>query len=496
MTNGGAQVGLSASEGHLLALYHGSIGETVKANTLTHLVQVHDGIVEFVEFAACLGIHEQHVGIANLGIIARRASGVRQIIHLAVLAVGEHDVLARAVTGAQVDFLRRVLDLLVGGIQDGLRTTQVAGLKLVVEVLGGLVEAPASTAKGRRARTLQNGGEGAAGETLALAIVAHGILGVLNLKHALLAVLASHRPQRGIGGKQTVLVALYHLLAPVAGQRVALLCLGGVALLRQEAGTIQVHLHEHGLCGTLGGATHVVGLGVLAALDEQLLGTLQVGEDELEGLVARGAFLSPLARTIDHIVDERHAAKHAHKAEVIVCAQEIGLAHQSVAQFLGETAACHLVEGHLGHLVKSQVGASHARPLSAIEAQQQLVVGVGLEILHVAALAHVGHRLAALEGVVAHDVANEPLAVVGGVGAKLPHERRVGRVHDLNGSRGGSKISVARCRARGLLGEPVVARRAAHGYGSNYHIFYIFHHNLEFYVFSKKYDTLSCVLID
>ena len=376
---------------------------------------------------------------------------------------------------AQIDFLLFVLDLGIGGCEDAVGTAHVAGggggghvgLKLIVEVLRGLVEPPATLAEGCGARPLQDGGEGAAGETLALAVVAHGVLGVLDVENRLNAVLLGQREDGRIGGREAILAAFNHLLAPGAGLLIALLHRGTVhalVALSQEARAIEPHLAQHGVGGTDGGAAGILH-SIFALFDEQCVGGLQVIEDKTESGIARGACLLPLGVAVNHIGNQGHAAEDAQQAEVVISTHKASLACEPFFQGGGVVGA----HRNLFKLVEGKVATGYALPLGTVEAQQQLIVGVGLEILHVVYVAHVaGNALAALQGVVAHHVADEPFGIIGG--AILPHQGRIGRIDYFNTRFGRGKISVAGAHTGGFLGEPVVTRGGGQCQGANHRI--------------------------
>ena len=109
----------------------------------------------------------------------------------------------------------------------------------------------------RGARTCQYRSEGAASEAKALTIVAGRLCHVLNLEDTLRTILAGKGEVVGIFRAEGVFLAILLLdegLAPKIGVVVVFV--------------IEIHLAEHGLCGTLGGSTQV-GIGIFRFVPEE-----------------------------------------------------------------------------------------------------------------------------------------------------------------------------------------------------------------------------------
>ena len=160
----------------------------------------------------------------------------------------------------------------------------------------------------------------------------------------------------------------------------------------------------------------------------------------------------PLVATVYHEVDEWHSTEYSAKTEVVVSSEELGLTHQAVeCGFLALSYFC------ARNFLDGEVGTADALPLCSIVAEQQSIVGVGLEVLHVSYGRHVLKILTALQGIVGNHVADKPLWVIGRAGAVFPHQRHIngiGRVDsNIQLAESFAKFGGARC----LCSEPIVA---------------------------------------
>ena len=184
---------------------------------------------------------------------------------------------------------------------------------------------------------------------------------------------------------------------------------------------IEISFQKHRLRCALSCASEV-GVGIFALVPKHLLSQLEVVDDVVVDFLGSGTWLLPVLAAVDHLVDIRHTAKYAYKAEIIVSAHVISLAHQ--ARF---ALGCHIRIGLDSlNLLHCEIATLYALELRAIEIAQQRVVGICLKVLDVVGVSHIRQVLTALQSIVRGDVANKPLTEVCTV--EFPCERSVGSV--------------------------------------------------------------------
>ena len=221
------------------------------------------------------------------------------------------------VVASQVGEVAVRLYLAVGRLADSEVATRVAGFKLVIKVLCRVVEAPACIAAQRGgAAASEDGGEGAASEAEAFAVVARRVFHILDFKHRFLSVFAG----KGeiihiIGTKRILIFLLFHkLLAPN-------ICV--IVVMH-----IEVSLEQHCLSGSFCGATEVFG-GIFALVTQHTLGSGEVFDDVSVDVVDRCSRLMPIVRRINIFVYIGHSTEYSHQSEVVVTAHKMSFAYQT-----------------------------------------------------------------------------------------------------------------------------------------------------------------------
>lgn len=201
------------------------------------------------------------------------------------------------------------------------------------------------------------------------------------------------------------------------------------------------------------------------------------------------SFESKLVGTFDDVSVVGHFAKNPHEAQVVESPEALSLRHIACLQ-----EHIHiLIASHLGDVDNGTIATSNAHILRVVVLEQDVVVGIDTEVLHIQKIGILGFELTALESIVRANIAKEPFAHIGTI-AELPHHWHIATHRHGVAGLAIDIVFIESCSSCGHLHKPILTRgerKCRKKYKQNRRLFHI----LSFKRFYKSFIVFRHIVV-